>query len=59
MPLRKQPLVHVFPGEEALREPEPPPNRIIRDPNLYVDLALVILAGVAGAVFALASLLFS
>jgi hypothetical protein len=29
VPLRKQPLVHVFPGEEAPRKPEPPPNRIL------------------------------
>ena len=32
LPLRKQPLVHVFPGEETPRRPEPPPNRIIRNP---------------------------
>ncbi len=46
MALRKQPLVHVFPGEEAPRKPEPPPNRYIREgppfPVLALALALAI-----------------
>lgn len=46
MALRKQPLVHIFPGEEAPRKPGAPPNRIIRDAP---PLALLFVVGAAWA----------
>ena len=58
MALHKQPLAHVFPGEEAPRKPDLPPNPIIKDPNLWVDLALVVAAMAAAAAVGLATALF-
>lgn len=53
MSLRKQPLVHVFPGEEAPLKPAPPPNRIIRDSPDLVIVALFVLAVLASAAIVL------
>ncbi len=53
MPLSKQPLVHVFPGDEAPRKPEPPPNRYIREGPPFPVLALAIPFGVGLIAFLL------
>ncbi len=51
MPLRKQPLAHVFPGEEAPSKPEPPPNVILgAAPPGFTRLLLGIIVVWAAAV---------